>query len=49
MQFSGIVEYLNGPKEWYVNGHLHREDGPAIEYPGGKKYWYINGMLYKEN
>jgi hypothetical protein len=28
--FTGIVEYLYGTKEWWVKGKLHREDGPAI-------------------
>ena len=30
-------------KEWYLNGKLHREDGPAIEGPDGYKEWYLNG------
>ena len=29
-----------GDKEWYLNGKLHREDGPAVEYSGGYKEWY---------
>jgi hypothetical protein len=38
----------NGAKEWYLNGSLHREDGPAIEVPLGMKDcikpgWYLNG------
>jgi hypothetical protein len=32
-------------KEWYINGQLHREDGPAIEYIDGSKSWYINGEV----
>ena len=35
-------EYDDGYKEWYKNGYLHREDGPAIEHPDGRKEWYIN-------
>jgi hypothetical protein len=38
-----IEEYKSGNKLWYLNGKLHREDGPAIEYTNGDKYWYING------
>ena len=34
----------NGDKEWYLNGQLHREDGPAVEYANGDKYWYLNGQ-----
>jgi hypothetical protein len=24
--------------EWYLNGNLHREDGPAAEFSNGSKY-----------
>jgi len=41
--FTGIVEYTNGDKEWFRNGKLHREDGPAKEYADGYKFWYLNG------
>ena len=27
-----VKVYPNGDKSWYLNGKLHREDGPAIEY-----------------
>jgi len=33
----------NGAKHWFLNGNLHREDGPAIESPDGEKYWYLEG------
>ena len=32
----------NGTKFWFLNGKLHRLDGPAIETPDGTKYWYLN-------
>jgi len=35
-----VDEY--GTKYWYLNGELHREDGPAAEYADGSKYWYVN-------
>jgi antitoxin component YwqK of YwqJK toxin-antitoxin module len=38
-----------GTKEWYLNGKLHREDGPAIEYVSGTKMWYLNGKLHRED
>ena len=31
-----------GNKYWYLEGELHREDGPAVEYPDGTKEWYLN-------
>ena len=39
----------NGTKCWYVNGKLHREDGPAIEYADGSKWWYVNDKLHRED
>ena len=44
-----VKVYPNGHKEWYLNGNLHREDGPAIEHPDGTKYWYLNGKLHRED
>jgi hypothetical protein len=41
--------YPNGTKRWYLNGHLHREDGPAIEHDNGDKWWYLNGHLHGED
>ena len=37
-----------GDKYWYLNGKLHREDGPAVEYVGGDKSWYLNGNRLTE-
>jgi len=41
--------YANGDKDWYLNGELHREDGPAIECASGDKYWYLNGKCHRVN
>ncbi len=35
--------------EWYYQGKLHREDGPAIEYKDGKKCWYLDDLLHNED
>ena len=40
--YTGIVEYPSGIICYYLNGKLHREDGPAIIYSGGKLEYYIN-------
>ena len=37
-----VKVWANGDKSWYLNGKLHREDGPAIEYADGHKSWYLN-------
>jgi hypothetical protein len=42
------IEYVDGSKDWYLNGKRHREGGPAIEYANGNKYWYLNNVYYSE-
>jgi hypothetical protein len=32
---------------YYLNGELHRIDGPAKEYFNGDKLWYQNGELHR--
>ena len=49
-----MIEYTvkvndNGTREWYLNGKLHREDGPAIEYTNGDKCWYLNGKRHRKD
>lgn len=38
-----------GNSFWYLNGKLHREDGPAVEGPDGRKVWFINGERHRED
>jgi hypothetical protein len=33
----------DGSKEWWLNGKLHRTDGPAVERADGMKMWWLNG------
>ena len=47
--FTGIGEWPNGTKAWYKNGHLHREDGPAVEWGNGDKAWYKEGRFHRED
>jgi len=49
-----MIEYTvkvcpDGTKSWYLNGRLHREDGPAVERVDGGKWWYLNGRLHRED
>jgi hypothetical protein len=49
-----MIEYTvkvhpNGSKYWYLNGKLHREDGPAKEWASGTKKWYLNGEMHRED
>jgi hypothetical protein len=41
--------YTNGDKYWYLNGKLHREEGPAMEWANGDDFWYLNGKLHRED
>ena len=44
-----IVKVEEGSRCWYVNGKLHREDGPALEYSNGTKCWFKNGDYHRED
>jgi hypothetical protein len=37
----------DGSYAYYVNGLLHREDGPAIEHPDGTTAWYLKGNCHR--
>ena len=39
----------DGEQHWYLNGKLHREDGPAVIHPNGRQEWYLNGQPYTFN
>ena len=36
-----------GDVRYYLNGKVHRDDGPAVEGSDGYKAWYINGKLHR--
>jgi hypothetical protein len=44
-----VKVYDDGSKCWYLNGKLHREDGPAVEYDNGEKHWYLDGKQHRED
>lgn len=37
----------DGAREWYLNGELHRTDGPATEWLDGSRSWWLNGKLHR--
>jgi hypothetical protein len=41
------TEWPDGTKKWYLNGELHRVDGPAIEWTSGSKLWWLNGERHR--
>ena len=47
--FTGIAEWFDGTKGWFVDGKYHREDGPAWEGADGSKEWHLNGKLHRED
>ena len=49
MKTYTVKVYNNGSKIWYLNGKLHREDGPAVEYDNGDKIWFLNCKLHRED
>jgi hypothetical protein len=44
-----VKVYPNGTKYWYLDGKVHREDGPAIEWANGTKFWFLNGKYHRED
>ena len=44
-----IKSWNNQLEEWYVNGNLHRLDGPALTTAGGTKQFYVNGELFHKS
>jgi len=38
----------DGTQRWYLDGLLHREDGPAVIYPNGGTEWWRFGLLHRE-
>ena len=48
---SNMTKYTvdpDGYQRWFLNGKLHRTDGPAIIHPNGTQSWWINGNLHRE-
>ena len=41
-----VVEVIidpDGTQRWFLDGRLHREDGPAITHPDGAQEFWENG------
>jgi hypothetical protein len=45
----GGIRVLAGSQYYYLNGKLHRVDGPAIIHPNGFQYYYLNGKRHRVN
>ena len=46
---SNPIIYPDGTQMLYLNGKLHREDGPAAIYSSGPQYWCLNGSCHSFN
>jgi len=44
-----VLKPLNGVigKCWFMEGQLHRADGPAVEHVRGDKEWWLNGRRHR--
>ena len=42
-----VKVYPSGTRSWYLDGKLHREDGPACEFANGYRAWYLDGKLHR--
>ena len=45
--YTGIAEWPDGSKRWYVDGKLHRVDGPAVEWHDGTKQWFVDDKRHR--
>ena len=34
---------------WYLNGKIHRVNGPAVEFADGTREWWSNGKIHRVN
>lgn len=41
-----VVSYNGVFNEFYKDGQLHREDGPAVIFSSGNCEWWLNGIQY---
>ena len=38
---NGLFIDDRGTKRYYLDGQLHRNDGPAVEYPDGSQFYSV--------
>jgi hypothetical protein len=37
----------DGNQTWWLDGQLHRTDGPAVSHASGRQEWYHHGQLHR--
>ncbi len=38
----------DGTRVWRLDGHLHRDGGPAVTCPDGTEQWWQHGQLHRD-
>lgn len=49
---EGMLTFVlskSGTREWFNDGKLHRDDGPAIECADGTKMWFVDGKCHRDD
>jgi len=46
---DGVHIKWDGTQEWYLNGKLHRKDGPAVIWAKGAQEWFLNGKRHRKD
>lgn len=46
---TGCVISSDGIRRYFVDGKLHRENGPSIIKPNGDAYWHKHNLLHRED
>jgi len=42
------VEYVDGGKQWYRHGQLHRDDEPTVQIADRYEAFFRHGMFYQQ-
>jgi hypothetical protein len=46
---NGLVVADDGSRLWWLDGALHRDDGPAVEYSDGTREWWRAGRRHRDD
>ena len=49
MTFTGVVKDKYGTIAHYLDGKIHRDNGPAIEWADGLKEWYMHNERHRKD
>lgn len=49
MAITYMVKVGKLATKWYLNGELHREDGPAVTTVEGDCWYMRNGLIHRED